>query len=186
VTTAFYLLSIAGTFGAFDVLFYHIYTCRLYSRRQSLSENVTHFLRALLFSCFFLVIMGVQAKGAWWWIYPGLCTVEMINSMLDTHFERDSRKDQGGLPHGEYCLHVFLSVLMGGIMIAMLDASWAFRTEATELTWQPIDIPPFLMIAGFFAAGMGFLFFIFESSGVLRMLMRDGERADKPAVSPAR
>jgi hypothetical protein len=172
VAIAFYVLSIAGLIGAFDVLYYHIYTCRLFTRRQSAAENVTHFIRALLFAAFFLTLMHVEARGAYWWFYPALVTVEMINSMFDTYLEKSSRADQGGLPHGEYCLHVVLSVLMGAVMTAMLIDSWSYRALPTAWVWRDLDVPGFLLGGGYFAMVMGVLFFFFEAGGVVRVLSK--------------
>lgn len=172
MTVAFYMLSLAGAIGAFDVFYYHMWTCRLFERKESAAENVTHAIRALLFSVFFTVIMHVDARGSWWWLYVVVCAAEMLNSMLDTYLEKSSRADQGGLPNGEYCLHVVLSVLIGGVMVAMVSSAWAQSGEPTSIAWRPSTLPPMFALTGHLSIGMGILFFLFESSSVVRVLRK--------------
>lgn len=171
---ALYILCLAGAIGAFDVFYFHMYKCRLFTRPQSAAENVTHAIRALLFTAFFVVLLQVDARGAYWWIYPGLCLAELTNSMLDTYLERDSRADQGGLPHGEYCLHVLLSVLIGAVMLGMIVDSLPLRTQETALVWRSLDVPAYVVMASTASAFVGVLFFLFEGTMALRHLLGRG------------
>jgi len=69
---AFYLLTIVGMVGAYDVLYYHIYKLRLYQHHDALWENFTHLVRALLFAVMLLTVLHVRAAGWWWFLYPTL------------------------------------------------------------------------------------------------------------------
>jgi hypothetical protein len=167
---AFYILTLAGALGAVDVLYFHIYVCRLYTRRQSAIENVTHAVRSALFTTFFFVIMFVDARGAWWWLYPALCAVETTNSMLDTFLEKGSRADQGGLRNGEYCLHVFLSILMGGVMMVMLLDTYPGAREETSFSLRQIVLPTFFVMGGYFSMAAGLGFCVFDGFHAVRRL----------------
>ena len=168
---AFCLLSISGTLGAFDVLYFHIYRCRLYRHPDAVWENITHFLRAFLFAVFFITVMHLDLTGTWWWGYVALSTVEIVNSMIDTLLEPSSRKKLGGLPDGEYYLHNILSVLIGAIICAMLWSSWPLRDLPTGIHWRASTLPLIPRLAGYWAVVMALAFFAFEASCVVRMLI---------------
>ncbi|WP_225411582.1 hypothetical protein [Stigmatella hybrida] len=183
---AFYLFMIAGAFGGFDVLYYHIYTHRLYRQPSAIWENVTHFTRALLFAVFFTLIVHVKAAGAWWWLYPAIIAVEFVNTMLDTVLEPSSRKSLGGLPTGEYILHVFLSLITGAALACMLWDSHGLLSEPTSLTWHTLDLPASMVFGAYMSTAAAVGFFAFESYSFLKQL---SQRLQKPAgdiaVKPA-
>ena len=178
---AFYLLLLAGSIGAYDVLVYHMRKCRLYRRPQSAAENVTHALRALIFASFFFVIMRVDARGAWWWLYAGLCAAEIVNSMFDTYLEKGSRADQGGLPNGEYCLHVLLSIIVGGAMTSMLAGTFHTMHEPTSLTFRELELPPFFRFMGYASQVNAMGFFLFEGAAVLVVKSLHARQGSRPA-----
>lgn len=183
---AFYVLSLAGAFGAFDVFYYHIYRARLWSRPQSVYENITHAIRALLFAVFFVLIVHVEARGTWWLLYPAICAVEMTNSFIDCALEKSSRLDLGGLDAGEYLLHVLLSIMMGAIVTAMLMSTYPAYAEASYIGWRTLDVPPMMIYGSNLGAVMAVGFFFFEGSGVLRMLAKMKKSEPLTASAPAR
>lgn len=170
---------LAGAVGAYDVLYYHIYTHRLYKQPSAMWENVTHFMRALLFAVFFILIVHVQASGAWWWLYPAVIAVEFINTMCDTILEPASRKSLGGLPAGEYILHVFLSIVTGGALACMLWDTYPLLSEPTALTWRTLDVPDFLRYGSYVATVVAIGFFLFEAGSFVRQFaQRQRQRAE--------
>ncbi len=169
---AFYILSFGGAVGGFDVLYYHMYRGRLWQRPEALRENVTHAIRALLFATFFFVLMFVEARGAWWWLFPALCAVELVNTMADTFLEKSSRAPQGGLENGEYMLHVFLSVMIGAVMACMMFESWSWQTMPTELIIRAREIPAPMFMGGLISIAIGLGFFVFEGTNALLMALR--------------
>lgn len=166
---AFYILSFGGLVGAYDVLYYHMYRARLWQRPEAMMENVTHAIRALLFSTFFFLLLFVEARGSWWWLYPAVCTLEMLNTMSDTFLEKRSREPQGGMENGEYMLHVFLSVMIGAVMACMLFESWSWSTQPTELILRARDVPAPMFLGGVGSIAVGLGFFCFEGFNALRM-----------------
>ena len=183
---AFYVLSLAGAFGAFDVFYYHIYRARLWTRPQSVYENMTHAIRALLFAVFFILIVHVEVRGSWWLLYPAICAVEMTNSFIDCALEKSSRLDLGGLDAGEYLLHVLLSIMMGAIVTAMLMSTYPSYAEPSYIGLRTLDVPPIMIYGSYLGAVMAIAFFFFEGSGVLRMLVKMKRAPTLTASAPAR
>ena len=139
-----------------------------------------HAVRALQFAVFFITIMHVDARGPWWWLYVGVCAAEMLNAMLDTYLKRSSRSDQRGIPHGEYCLHVFLSVIIGAVMALMLASTYHLASEPTLLARRELDVPPMFVLTGHLSILMGVLFCLFEGGGVILL-----SRKPKPIEAKA-
>lgn len=182
---AFFLFMIAGAFGAFDVLYYHIYTHRLYKQPSAIWENVTHFIRALLFAVFFILIVHVEASGAWWWLYPGVIAVEVLNTMLDTILEPSSRKSLGGLPNGEYFLHVFLSLVTGAALACILWDTYPLMNAPTALAWRTLDVPEFLRMGSYVSTAVAVGFFLFESSSFVRQFIQRQRAVTELSVKAA-
>ena len=66
-----------GACGPFVSFYNHTPPPRLWTRPQSVYENMTHAIRALLFAVFFILIVHVEARGSWWLLYPAICAVEL-------------------------------------------------------------------------------------------------------------
>jgi hypothetical protein len=64
----------------------------------------------------------------------------------DVWEENASRRAQGGLPRGEYFMHVVLSVLVGLYMMATFQAVWADRALTTAILFSPPEVPLVLRI----------------------------------------
>jgi hypothetical protein len=182
---AFYLFSIAGVIGAFDVLYYHIYTHRLYKQPSAIWENVTHFVRALLFAVFFVLTLHVEASGSWWWLYPAIIGVEVLNTTVDTMLEPSSRKSLGGLPAGEYFLHVFLSILTGAALASILWDTYPLLSAPTALQWHTLDVPAPLRFGSYGAVVMALGFFLFESSAFFKQLAQRQRWLSPAAAEPS-
>jgi hypothetical protein len=116
LTTTLTILAVVGTIGAIDVLYYHLYRFRLYSQPGCVAEEVTHLLRNAIFISVLLVCMQPSSPG-WASVMFFLVAADLANSVVDVLIERRSRESLGGLPSGEYLVHV-LSSFGTGLAVA--------------------------------------------------------------------
>src|SRR5438067_3640540 len=113
MTAAFYLLLAIGCLGAFDVLYFHIGKCDLQSRAESQREVLWHTCRHFIYALQFLWVANLRPHGAALLALPLLYGSDVFVAWADVWEETKSRKSLGGLPRGEYFMHVVLSVLVG-------------------------------------------------------------------------
>ena len=154
---SFYLLLIIAHLGAFDVLYFHIYKCRLHLRPECQREVFWHVCRHLIYALQFVWVANFRFHG---WALALLCALYMADVFIawaDVWEENSSRRAQGGLPRGEYFMHIVLSVLVGLYMMATFQAVYADRALETAIVFSPPDVPPVLRIymtaMGVIAAG---------------------------------
>lgn len=180
---AFYLLTLVGLIGSYDVLYWHWYRLRLFRLPAARWENLTHAIRALLFAVMMLVVLHVDARGWWWPLYPLVLASEVTNTMADVILEPRSRRDIGGLPAPEYIIHIFLSIMTGAALASVI---WGTRHLFFEPSWlglRTIDVPlpPRLGAYGSVVVAVGM--FCFELGGVLRLTPRARPVIPAPAVA---
>jgi hypothetical protein len=96
------LLIGSGLVGGLDVIYFHIYRCRLFSRRASYRETIAHLAQ----SASFVLICS--------WVGEGFQSKSAVLSLFALHFtsvgadillERASRIGIGGISVFEYVLH---------------------------------------------------------------------------------
>ena len=166
---AFYLLTVAGLVGSYDVLYYHIYKLKLYKQHDAMWENVTHAIRALLFAVMILTVMHVRCTGFWWLIYPILLTVEVTNTMTDAILEPKTRKSMGGLPAVEYYLHIFLSIVTGAALASIIWGTYETMWEPPSVSLRMIDVPAMALPGAYFSVVVSCGMFVWELMGVRRL-----------------
>jgi len=134
--TTLTILAVVGTIGAIDVLYYHLYRFRLYSQPGCVAEEVTHLLRNVIFIAVLLVCMQ-PATEPWARVMFFLFAADMTNSVIDVLLERSSRAALGGLPSGEYLVHI-LSTFGTGVAVASYTAALGSPAPVLEgmLLWQ--------------------------------------------------
>lgn len=130
------LLTIVGTVGAIDVLYYHLYRFRLYAQPSSVAEEVTHLVRNAVFISL-LLVCDQPATRPWAQIAFGLFALDLANGVIDVLLERNSRAPLGGLPSGEYLVHI-LSTFGTGLAVASYTWSMGSTPPPAEglLLWQ--------------------------------------------------
>jgi hypothetical protein len=180
ISLAVMLLVVSMCLGAFDTFYFHIYRCRLYAHPEARTENLFHGLRALVFGGFFLLLLNVRATGAFWWLFPLSVLAELVISAGDVLLETTSRKGLGGLPRGEYVLHVILPLVVGAGLTCMLLGSYPQAAEETALGWQQRPLGAPLLALGYAALPALLGIAVFDISSWFR-LGRARER-----TSPAR
>jgi hypothetical protein len=144
VTTAFYLLLVVGHLGAFDVLYFHWWRCRLADRPECRREVLWHTARHLIYGLQFIWVANLRFHGVALIALVVLYAADGFVAWADVWEERDSRRAQGGLPGGEYLMHIILSVLVGGYMMAVFAACWPDRSLPAAVVVDPPAVPVLL------------------------------------------
>src|SRR5690242_5237491 len=106
---ASYLLFIIGILGASDILFFHTLSHRIRNNPDSRLELKIHTLRGPTYALLFLLIPNFVMQGLYYWAFIGLLIADLSISISDFSVENRSRRKFGGLPTGEYILHVILA-----------------------------------------------------------------------------
>ncbi|HYC56326.1 MAG TPA: hypothetical protein VEL28_15445 [Candidatus Binatia bacterium] len=170
--TTLTILTVVGTIGSIDVLYYHLYRFRLFSQPGCVAEEITHLVRHAVFLSVLLVCMqpSTETHAA---IAFGLFAIDMINSVVDVLIERRSRASLGGLPSGEYLVHV-LSSFGTGLAVASYTTSLGSPAPLLEglLLWQ---------IRGMIAAGA--VLFVIEAALFARAIRQRSQPWGVPAVT---
>jgi hypothetical protein len=135
VTAAAMLLIAISLLGAFDIACFHRKVAALHTRRESWLETKIHAARGFVYAIQLVVVATVRFEGAWYAAFVALYVADVAIAWADVWIEPDSRRSQGGLPRGEYFMHVVLSVLVGAYLFALGSAThhWLDRPDAIVL-----------------------------------------------------
>lgn len=150
MTTICVLLFVMGLLGATDIVLFHVLAHGLRDRVESRSELITHFLRGPTYALLFAVMPNFSLQGGWFFALLGLLVFDAGISVVDFWLEPDSRRSAGGLPRGEYLLHVILAALFGALVFAVLSEGQARMDAPASWAWVPFgdgDVPTLLRIA---------------------------------------
>lgn len=134
---AFYLLLVIGHFGAFDVVYFHIYKCSLSNRPECHREVFWHTVRHLIYALQFLSIANLRFHGWALLLLACLFAADVYVAWSDVWEETGSRRSQGGLPRGEYFMHIVLSLLVGSYLLLVLQTVWPDRLLSSSIVIQP-------------------------------------------------
>ncbi len=144
------LLFAMGLLGATDILVFHVHGHALRERVDSRAELVTHALRGPTYAVLFLVVPNYELNGGWYLALLGLLAVDALISVVDFWLEPESRRSAGGLPRGEYLLHVILAALFGALVFAIASQGSERIQAPNSIQWIPlgaIDIEALLRMA---------------------------------------
>jgi len=144
--TAFYLLLILAHLGVFDVLYFHNYKCKLNSRPECQREVFWHVWRHLIYALQFVWVANFRFHGWALVLLAVLYLFDIFIAWSDVLEENKSRAAQGGLPRGEYFMHIVLSLLVGFYMMATFQAVWDDRNLAAAIVYAPPEVPFILRI----------------------------------------
>ena len=158
-----------GLVGSYDVQYWHWHRLRLFEQPEARTENLTHAIRALLFAAMTLMVLHLDARGAWWPIYPALLSLEVINSLADVILEPASRRRMGGLPAAEYIVHIVLSILTGGALASIIWDSFPLFYEPSHLGLRTLPVPLVFRLAAYVSVVAAFGMFSFELRGFFRL-----------------
>ena len=168
MTAAFYILLAVGQLGAFDVLYFHRVRCRLHERPEAQREVLWHTARHLLYGFQFIFVANLRFRGALLLVPALFYAADVFVAWSDVWEETESRRGQGGLPRGEYLMHVILSVLVGIYLCCVGQAIWPDRLLPAGIAIAPPPVPALLRAV---MTGMGVVaigFFVHDLRGWLR------------------
>lgn len=135
--TPSFLLLAMGVLGATDIALFHMLAHGLRAHAPSRAELVTHALRGPTYTTLFLALPNLQFAGAGLWALLGVLAFDAAVSIVDFWLEPASRRDLGGLPRGEYVLHVLLAMLFGALIASVLYESADALFEPSAIAWVP-------------------------------------------------
>lgn len=144
MTTPLVLLVIIGTLGAFDIVYFHHYRCRLNQRPESQTESVVHVVRGVVYVLQLGLLPNVAFHGYWYVAFVSLFVADVAIAWIDVWIEPASRASQGGLPRGEYFMHIVLSVLVGAYLHGLAISTMHWTTLPTALVVEPAPVPALL------------------------------------------
>lgn len=92
--------------ATYDGLYLHLWKYELFGRKESKFEHITHTIRAVLFPII-VCLLFLNEDTMSFWIGLTFVAIDLIVLRVDAYSEKDSRKFMGGLPRGEYIIHLF-------------------------------------------------------------------------------
>jgi phosphatidylglycerophosphate synthase len=146
MATPTYLLFALGLLGAADIMLYHTVSHGIRHHPGSQFELVTHALRGPTYALLFLLIPNVALLGWWFVLIILLFIFDLAISIADFYLEGDSRRKLGGLPPGEYVLHILLAILFGALVAGVLYEGGQWLWAPTAIRYQPAAVPVVLRL----------------------------------------
>ena len=130
---ATYLIFVLGVMGALDIAFFHSISHGIRSHPDSFAELITHSLRGPTYAALFVLIPNFQMHG----IFAGglllLFLFDVGISICDFWLEQESRRFFGGLPSGEYVLHILISMVFGAFVLSAVVPITQWIDQPTKL-----------------------------------------------------
>jgi hypothetical protein len=135
--TASVILLVMSLLGAFDIAYFHTYRCRLARRPESRTEAWLHVVRGFIYALQMALVPSVRFAGAWYAAFVALFVADVAVALADVAVEPASRRSQGGLPGGEYFMHIVLSILAGAYLHSVLTTSMPWASLPTGVAFAP-------------------------------------------------
>jgi hypothetical protein len=129
-------------------------------------EVAIHVARGVVYALQMALVPNVRFAGAWYAAFVALFAADVAIAIADVLVEPASRRSQGGLPAGEYLMHVVLSVIVGAYLHALAQGTLPWAQMPTAIAWAPAA--PFALraaLAGMAATCLGVA--IFEGLALL-------------------
>jgi hypothetical protein len=168
------ILLTAGMVGAVDVLYFHIWKFRLYSRPQSVKEEITHLFRALIYPLGLGLLLLGWPKGGWFWVVGALFALDLLNNLIDGRFEPSSRVPLV-VPATELMTHYAGTTLFGAAWATFMLMGWSGRLEPTALQPYPEGALPNLVYwSGLLSLTGALILFLLESTLFVRAVLKSG------------
>lgn len=144
---ATYLLLAIALLGALDILLFHTVANGIRAHADSRAELLVHSLRGPTYAALFILVPNFALHGAWFWLLIGILVFDLLVSLVDFALEKQSRATFGGLPSGEYVLHVVIAMLFGALVTSTLYGAGNWAGLPTKFFYAPAAIPTVLRAA---------------------------------------
>lgn len=144
MAVATYILFVLGCMGATDILLYHSVSHGIRTHHDSRFELVVHALRGPTYAALFILVPNFAMHGVFFWLLIGILVFDVTISLVDFMLERKSRAFFGGLPSGEYVLHIILAMLFGALVTSIGYSAGSWATMPTQLLYEPAAVPDML------------------------------------------
>jgi len=138
---ATYILFVLGCLGATDILLYHSVAHGIRSHHDSRYELMLHSLRGPTYAALFILVPNFAMHGTFFWLLIALCIFDVGISIGDFMLERSSREFFGGLPTGEYILHIILAMLFGALVTSIFFSAGHWGAMPTRFAYEPAAVP---------------------------------------------
>ncbi len=148
------LLLVIGLLGSVDVVVFHERHARLTVRPEGRHEAWIHVARGAVYVLQFLLIPNVRLTGTWALALFLLFAFDAAIAIADIAVEPAARRSQGGLPDGEYRMHIVLSVLVGAMIHAALAEAFSLRLLPTAALFAPQAPLPLRVALAVIALGL--------------------------------
>ncbi|MBL8858793.1 MAG: hypothetical protein JNL28_09830 [Planctomycetes bacterium] len=166
-----WILLAMGVLGAADILFFHKLAHNLHAHPPARAELITHSLRGPTYAALFAMVPNFEFHGAWFVALMAVLAFDLAISIADFWIEPTSRRALGGLPRGEYLLHVFLAMCFGALVYAVVHEGGAGLGLPTGLHWIESG-PPFLLRSLLAVMAIGVLWSGLSDALAVRRLAR--------------
>jgi hypothetical protein len=168
-----WILFIAGPIGAIDVVYFHMWKFRLFSRAQSRGEEITHVIRGVMVPAVFAVLLLGRPEGTLYWIVAALFFLDTVNSMIDVMIEPKSRAPIG-VPPAELAIHFIGTTMMGAAWATYMISGWPARNAQSALIpWPAGTFPEWLAPMAWGALAFGLVLVAVETALVIRYRIED-------------
>ena len=132
-----YLLGLLGVLGAVDIVCYHAVAHGIRSHQESAKELLCHSLRGPTYALLFVLIPIFRMEGLFAWGLLGLLAFDVSISVWDFWLEQDSRRFLGGLPSGEYVLHMMMAMVFGAMVATLVYLAGSSLLAPTRVVYWP-------------------------------------------------
>jgi hypothetical protein len=170
---ASWLLLLLGVLGATDIWLFHTRAHHLHAHPPARAELITHFLRGPTYFLLFVLVPNFSFHGGAMVALVLLLAFDLAISIADFWLEPDSRRDLGGLPRGEYLLHVLMAMLFGALVAVVLTTGGSLH-EPTALHWLGVEQQAWLRV-GLAVMAIGVLWSGLADLVAVRRLGRAGQ-----------
>jgi hypothetical protein len=140
------ILFLLGCLGGADILLFHSVAHGIRSHPDSAKELITHSLRGPTYAALFVLIPNFQLRGLFAWGLLALFVFDVGISIWDFALEQNSRRLLGGLPGGEYVLHMLMAMVFGALVTTVMHAGAGTLLAPTRLLYAPAGVSEALRI----------------------------------------
>ena len=98
----------------------------------------------MIYALQFLIVANLRFHGAVLFALFAIYALDVYVAWSDVWEETGSRQPQGGLPRGEYFMHIVLSLLIGAYLLSVVQAVWPDRLLPTDIVVDPPPVPAVL------------------------------------------